>query len=152
MLKVDYEELYRQISEIFNLQKGCVFMCEVDKHANLLEFTYPPKLIKNKVPIDNKTIVGRAVIAKRSYISNNVEKESNFAVLNCLMAMGAAPVQKMITYPILSGDKVRAVLQVARRGKTLSESPDFQKDDLGKIKSILDDLLSLHIVKSAWGE
>ena len=152
MLKIDYEELDRQISEIFNLPKGCVFMLEIDKHANLLEFTYPPKLIKNKIPVDNKTIVGRAVIAKRSYISNNVEKEGNFVVLNCLMAMGSVPVQKMITYPILSGDRVRAVLQVARKGKTLSESPDFQKDDLEKIKTVLDDLLSLHVVKSASGE
>jgi hypothetical protein len=102
--------------------------------------------------VDNKTIVGRTVIAKRSYISNNVEKESNFIVLNCLMAMGADPVQKLITYPILSGDRVKAVLEVARKGKTLSESPDFQKDDLGKIKSILDDLLTLHVVKTAWRE
>jgi hypothetical protein len=152
LLKVDYEELDRQISEIFNLPIGCVFMLEVDKHGNLMEFTYPRKLIKNKVPVDNKTIVGRAVIAKRSYISNNVERESNFAVLNCLMAMGSAPVQKMMTYPILSGDRVRAVVQVVRKGMTLSEFPDFQKEDLEKIKTVLDDLLSFHIVKSAWGE
>ncbi|MGH7807726.1 MAG: GAF domain-containing protein [Thermodesulfobacteriota bacterium] len=152
MLKVDYEELDRQVSELFNLPKGCVFILEVDKHGTLAEFTYPAKLIKNKVPVDNKTIVGRTVIAKRSYISNNVEKESNFIVLNCLMAMGADPVQKLITYPILSGDRVKAVLEVARKGKTLSESPDFQKDDLGRIKSILDGLLTLHVVKTAWRE
>lgn len=152
MLKIDYKELDKQITEIFKLSQGCVFMLELDKHSNLLEFAYPHKLIKNKIPVDNKTIVGRAVIAKRCYISNNVEKESNFVVLNCLMAMGAAPVQKMITYPILSGGRVKTILQVVRKGKTLSESPDFQKEDLEKIKSVLDDLLSLHIVKSAWGE
>jgi len=152
LLKVDYEELDRQLSEIFQLTQGCVFLLELDKHSTLLEFSYPPKLIKNKLPVDNKTILGRAVIAKRSYISNNVEKESNFVVLNCLMAMRAAPVQKMVTYPILSGDRVRAVLQIVRKGKTLSDSPDFVKEDLEKIKSVLDELLSLHIVKSAWGE
>jgi len=152
LLKIDYEELDRQLSEIFQLAQWSVFLLELDKHATLLEFSYPPKLKRNKLPVDNKTILGRAVIAKRSYISNNVEKESNFVVLNCLMAMGAAPVQKMVTYPILSGDRVKAVLQIVRKGKTVSDLPDFVKEDLAKIKSVLDDLLSLHIVKSAWGE
>jgi len=149
---IDYKELDRQISEMFDLPQGCVFILNLDKEGILLEFAYPPKLKKNKVPVDNKTIAGRAVIAKRSYISNNVQKESSSVFLNCLMAMESDPVQKMITYPIIFGDKVISVLQVVRKGETLSKIPDFQKEDLEKIKSVLDDLFTLHVVKPAAGE
>ena len=66
---------------------------------------------------------------------------------------GGAQIQKVITYPIIFADNVIAVLQVTRRGKNLSEAgPNFQKEDLEKVKSILDDLFTLHTVKSAQGE
>jgi hypothetical protein len=66
---------------------------------------------------------------------------------------GGTQIQKVITYPVIFADKVIAVLQVAKRGKNLSEAgPNFQKEDLEKIKSVLDDLLTLHTVKSAQGE
>jgi hypothetical protein len=149
---IDYKELDRRISEMFNLPQGSVFVLNLDKQGVLLEFAYPPKLKKNKLPVDNKTIVGRAVIVKRPYISNNVQKESSSAFLNCLMAMESDPVQKMITHPIVFGDKVISVLQVVRKGKNPYEIPDFQREDLEKIRSVLDDLFTLHVVKPAAGE
>lgn len=150
--KIDYKELDRRISEVFGLGQNCVFTLTLDKHGTLLEFAYPPKLIKNKVPVDNKTVVGRAVIAKRPYISNNIQKESSSVILNCLMAMGTTPVQKSITYPIVMGERVIAVIQVVRKGENISDVADFQKEDLEKIKSVLDDLFTLHVVKPAAGE
>ena len=121
-------------------------------HSNgsLLEFAYPPQLKGNIIPVNNKNMVGYATIAKRSYISNGVQGEKSFLLFNWLMNMGGAPIQKMITYPVIFADKVIAVVQVTRRGLSLSEAGlDFQKEDLEKIKFVLDDLLTLHAVKSA---
>jgi hypothetical protein len=95
-------------------------------------------------------MAGRSVIARRSYISNNIPEEKSFTILDWLMGKGGLPIQKVVAYPVIFADKVIAVLQVTRRGLNLSESgPDFQKDSLDKIKSVLDDLLEIHVVKSA---
>jgi hypothetical protein len=134
---------------VFNLPPGCVFVLTVDKDIRLLEFTYPIQLKGNMIPIDSKSIAGRAVMSRRSYISNNVPGERGFISFDWLMARGSAPVQKMITYPVIFTEKVIAVLQVVRKGTSPSQSgPDFQKEDIEKIKSILDDILTLRVVKS----
>jgi len=103
--------------------------------------------------VDGRSIVGRTVVARRSYISNNVPQERGFIILDWLMNREGIPIQKVITYPVTLGDKVIAVLQIARRGASLSGSgPDFRSEDLEKIKSVLDDFVIPHTVKSAGGE
>jgi hypothetical protein len=103
--------------------------------------------------VDGKSIVGRTVLARRSYISNNVPHERGFIISDWLMNRGGIPIQKVITYPVTLVDNVVAVLQIVRRGTSLSESgPDFRNEDLEKIKSVLDDFVIPHTVKSAGGE
>ncbi|MER3446621.1 MAG: hypothetical protein C4291_07135 [Candidatus Dadabacteria bacterium] len=103
--------------------------------------------------MDSKSIVGRTVVARRSYISNNVPQERGFVILDWLINRGSIPVQKVITYPVMLADKVVAVLQIVRKGANLSESgPDFRNEDLEKIRSVLDDFITPHTVKSAGGE
>lgn len=103
--------------------------------------------------MDGKSIVGRTVLARRSYISNNVPQEKGFIISDWLMNRRGTPIQKVIAYPVILADKVVAVLQIARRGTSLSESgPDFQNEDLQKIKSVLEDFITPHTVKSAGGE
>lgn len=151
--QIDYIELDRKISEILKLSQRSVFVLDMHRDGSLLEFTYPPQFKGNMLPVDNKNIAGRAAIAKRSYISNNVREEKGFVILDWLMSMGGAPIQKMITYPVIFIDEVIAVVQVTRRGVTLSESgPNFRKEDLDKIKFLLDDLHMLHAVRAASGE
>ncbi len=148
--KIDYVELDRRISKILNLSQVCVFVFSIHRDGKSLEFIYPPQFIGNIFPIDSKSMAGRSVISRRSYVSNNVPEEKSFTILDWLMGKGGLPIQKVVAYPIIFADKVIAVLQVTRRGLNLSESgPDFQKDSLDKIKSVLDDLLEIHVVKSA---
>jgi hypothetical protein len=46
-------------------------------------------------------------------------------------------IQKMISAPILSGDKVVGVIQVSRKGANPSiAGPDFSADDLGKVLAL----------------
>jgi hypothetical protein len=132
------------------LPEGCVFVLAVHRDGKSLEFAYPVQLKGNIVPVDRKSIAGRAVITKRSYISNRVGEEKGFFLFDWLIGMGNTQIQKMITYPVMFVDNVVAVVQVTRRGVSFSEAgPDFQNGDLEKIQSILDDFLTLHLVKSA---
>jgi hypothetical protein len=122
----------------------------VHRDGMSLEVAYPPQLIGSIIPVDRKSIAGRAVITKRSYISNSVGAEKGLFVFDWLIGMGNTQIQKMITYPVIFADKVLEVVQVTRRGVSVSEAgPDFQNGDLEKIQSILDDFLTLHLVKSA---
>ncbi|HSE84433.1 MAG TPA: GAF domain-containing protein [Thermodesulfobacteriota bacterium] len=153
---MDHIELDRQISDALNLPKGSVLILTTNKHDNSLEFAYPDTLNGNLIPVNSRTIIGRAVITKQPYISNNVQEQRDFNFL-CLFLkkntdpaqnMIAYPVQKMITYPILFVDKVIAVLQILRRGYNPSETINFNKEDVEKIKSIIDDATSIRLVKS----
>ncbi|MGC2231681.1 MAG: hypothetical protein WBA09_09255, partial [Candidatus Acidiferrum sp.] len=46
-------------------------------------------------------------------------------------------IQKMISAPILSGEKVVGIIQVSRKGASPREAgPDFTADDLGKVLAL----------------
>jgi hypothetical protein len=46
-------------------------------------------------------------------------------------------IQKLISAPILSGEKVVGVIQVSRKGANPSlAGPDFSADDLGKVLAL----------------
>jgi len=142
--------LDKKVSEIFKLSKECVFVLNVRRDEGSLEFVYPPKLKGNLLPINSKSIAGSAVLNRRPYISNNVRLEKSFIVFDWIMDRGMTPIQKMISYPVLLTEKVISVIQITRRGDSLSEAgPDFDKSDLEKLSSILNSFLALQVVSSA---
>jgi len=97
------------------------------------------------VPVNTRSLLGRACISNRSYVSNNLKKEKNFLALNYLMDMGLSPVQKVITYPVEFGGRIVGVLEVVRRGDRLTEAPDFGKEDLRRISGVIDKIFSLRV-------
>ena len=114
-----------------------------------MEFIYPSQLKGNSLPINNKSIAGSAVLNRRPYISNNVRLEKSFIVFDWIMDRGGTPIQKIITYPVLLSEKVISVIQITRRGDSVSEAgPDFEKSDLEKLSHILNSFLSLQVVSS----
>ena len=115
-----------------------------------MEFVYPSQLKGNLLPINNKSTAGSAVLNRRPYISNNVRFEKSFIVFDWIMDRGMAPIQKMISYPVLLTEKVISVIQITRRGDSPSEAgPDFEKSDLEKLTPILNGFLALQVVRSA---
>ena len=126
-----------------------IFVLGVDDDSNMMEFVYPKRLSGNIVPIDINSTLGRAVISNRSYISNNARKDADRSVLNYLMSIGTLPIQKVVTYPIEFAGKIVAVLEVVRRGDSLTEAPDFGVDDINRIGLIIRKFFKLHAAESA---
>ena len=115
-----------------------------------MEFIYPSQLKGNSLPINNKSIAGSAVLNRRPYISNNVRLEKSFIVFDWIMDRGSTPIQKILSYPVILTEKVISVIQITRRGDSLSEAgPDFEKSDLEKLGHIHNSFRSLQIVSSA---
>jgi hypothetical protein len=128
-----------------NTTEGSLFVLVNDENSNILEFVYPTKLRGNLVPVNSKSLVGKAVVSGKSYIVNDLKKEKNMVVLDWLMRMGMEPVQKVITYPVMLGERVIAALLVVRRGDTLTRAPDFGHEDIERLKAILDNMFSLRL-------
>lgn len=146
----DYEQLDKELSEILNLSQGCVFVLSANKDGKLLEFVYPVRLKGTLVPVDGRSVVGRAASYKRFYLSNNIQAERDFIFLGSLMSRKGDPIQKVITYPVIFADKVVQVIQITRRGTNLSEAgKDFTKEDVEKVKAYVEELFTLRIVESA---
>jgi len=126
-----------------------IFVLGVDDDSNMMEFVYPKRLNGNIIPINIEGILGRAVISKRYYITNNAKKDKDLGVLNYLMSIGSLPIQKLITYPIEFANKIVAVLEVVRRGDSLTEAPDFGVEDIDRIGLIIRKFFKLHAAESA---
>jgi len=142
---IDYEELDSQVSKALNLSPGSVFVLSNGVGVELFEFVYPTKLRGNMIPVNTNYILGRAVISRRSSLTNNLRKEKNFGALSFLMGMGLEPIQKIITYPIEFAGKIEAVLEVVRRGGSLTEAPDFGEEDIGIIKEVIGKFFPLRV-------
>lgn len=144
-LPIDYSQLEIQLAKDLNTEEGSLFVLVNDVNTNILEFVYPTKLRGNLVPVNSKSLVGKAVVSGKSYIVNDLKKEKNVIVLDWLMRMGMEPVQKVITYPVMLGERIIAALMVVRRGDTLTQAPDFGQEDIERLKAILDNKFSLRL-------
>lgn len=144
-MPIDYSELEVQLVKDLNTQEGSLFVLVNDENNNILEFVYPLKLRGNLVPLNTKSLVGKAVVSGKSFIVNDLKKEKNVMVLDWLMRMGMEPVQKVITYPVMLGERIIAALMVVRRGDALTQAPDFGQEDLERLKGLLDNKFSLRL-------
>lgn len=144
-MPIDYSQLEVQLAKDLNTQEGSLFVLVNDENNNILEFVYPAKLRGNLVPLNTKSLIGKAVLSGKSAIVNDLKKEKNVMVLDWLMRMGMDPVQKVITYPVMLGERIIAALMVVRRGDTLTQSPDFGQEDLERLKGLVDKKFTLRI-------
>ena len=144
-MPIDYSQLEVQLAKDLNTQEGSLFVLVNDENNKILEFVYPAKLRGNLVPLNTKSLVGKAVVSGKSFIVNDLKKEKNTMVLDWLMRMGMEPVQKVITFPVMLGERIIAALMVVRRGDALTQAPDFGQEDLERLKSLLDNKFSLRL-------
>ncbi len=132
----------------FQLPKDSMFALTSDEEGKLLEFTYPLQFKGNVIPVDGKNIAGRVVISRRPYISNNVPKDKSHIFFSWLIGGKVLPVQKMIVYPVVFAERVIAVLKIVRKGTDPETcGADFKRSDIKEIDTIVNTVLTLHVVK-----
>jgi hypothetical protein len=92
------------------------------------------------IPLSSTSaIAARTARESRPDIINNFASVRHATVFEGVKIGGETSelIQKMISAPILSGDKVVGVIQVSRKGASSKEAgPDFSADDLGKILAL----------------
>jgi hypothetical protein len=92
------------------------------------------------IPLSSTSaIAARTARESRPDIINNFASVRHATVFEGVKIGGESSelIQKMISAPILSGDKVVGVIQVSRKGPNPSiAGPDFSTDDLGKVLAL----------------
>ena len=147
---MNYIELEHQLVQKLHLERGSVFILKLNKHGNLLEFDYPTRLRGNFIPVNAQSIAGRSIINRRPFLSNHAHGERDATFLNCLSRFnGTYKIQKMLTHPILCADSMIGVIQIIRKGETLSQAKNFHEEDLEKVKRIIENTLDFTLAESA---
>lgn len=106
-----------------------------------LHFLVPESLKQvGFIPLSSTSaIAAKTARESRPDIINNFAKVRHATVFEGIKLEGSTSdiIQKIISAPILSGDKVVGVIQVSRKGATAHEAGlDFSSDDLGKILAL----------------
>jgi hypothetical protein len=101
-----------------------------------------PDALKNVgfIPLtSNSALAARTARESRPEINNNFTATRHASVFEGVRtsAESAEAIQKIISAPILAGDKVVGVIQISRKGASVSKvGPDFTPTDLGKVLAI----------------
>jgi len=106
-----------------------------------LHFLVPESLKQvGFIPLSSTSaIAARTARESRPDIINNFASVRHATVFEGVKVSGEASelIQKLISAPILSGEKVVGVIQVSRKGANPSlAGPDFSADDLGKVLAL----------------
>jgi hypothetical protein len=106
-----------------------------------LHFLVPESLKQvGFIPLSSTSaIAAKTARESRPDIINNFASVRHATVFEGVKIGGESSelIQKMISAPILSGDKVVGVIQVSRKGASAKEAgPDFTADDLGKVLAL----------------
>jgi hypothetical protein len=147
---MDFTELDRELTSVLNLEEGCVFIMRLKKSEQMFEFLYPSELKGFKIPVLNHCIAGKAATHKSPFVSNNSQGEMDVADLNCKnMNRDDKSTRRTIAYPICLASQLCAVLLVVRNDHGSSDLQNFPGEDLIKIKSVVDNMIYLQLVKTA---
>jgi hypothetical protein len=106
-----------------------------------LHFLVPESLKQvGFIPLSSTSaIAARTARESRPDIINNFAGVRHATVFEGVKISGETSeiIQKMISAPILSGEKVVGVIQISRKGPDATRSgPDFSPDDLGKVLAL----------------
>lgn len=134
------------IAKHFGIQGHEVAILGITPDEKALKFLIPgPLRIVGQIPLSStNSLAVRSVREKRPEIINHfsvVRHASVFEGVPIADETRTDPIQKIMSSPITLNSHVVGVVQVSRKGKTISEAgPDFTHPQLRELKAIADAL------------
>ncbi|HWZ97906.1 MAG TPA: GAF domain-containing protein [Candidatus Dormibacteraeota bacterium] len=101
-----------------------------------------PQALKNVgfIPLSSPSaLAARTARENRTEVDNHFHETRHASVFEGVKteSLSAEAIQKIVSAPIVCGDKVVGVLQVSRKGTSAaSAGPDFTSDDLTKVTAL----------------
>jgi GAF domain-containing protein len=139
--QISFASLAERIAQSLSVRTDEVAILGVSHRWRHLHFVVPEAL-KNVgfIPLSSKTaLAARTTRESRPEIINDFTSVKHASVFEGvkLAAANAELIQKIISAPIFSGDRVVGVIQISRKGaNSKAAGPDFTSDDLGKVLAL----------------
>jgi hypothetical protein len=139
--QISLTSIAERIAKNLGVRPDEIALMGVSTRWRHLHFLVPETLKQvGFIPLSSTSaIAARTARESRPDIINNLASVRHATVFEGLKTGGESSelIQKMISAPILSGDKVVGVIQVSRKGSSPSiAGPDFSADDLGKVLAL----------------
>ncbi len=137
-----FVRLATQVGMAFQAKKDEVAMLRVSADGRMLSFLYPTKLAKvGSIPLTaSHSLAAKTIRDKRGEIVNNfaIYKHATvFEAVDLSEADKAAPIQKIMSAPMIVDGKVVGVMQVSRKGRAGDPpGPDFTPRDLTDLTNV----------------
>ena len=135
------EEIAEHIGSVFRVQRDEVAVLELSPSGKALRFVLPEKLqAVGEIPLTSTTaLAARTARERRSDIVNNFATSRHASVFEGV-PLGRRQdevIHKIMSVPVLLGDKVIGVAQISRKGASpLDAGPDFTPRDLGELQGL----------------
>jgi len=137
------EKIAAELAKTFGVQQEEVGLLRLEKES--LVFVHPVKLHNvGRIPLNSSSVVAvRTVNSRRPEIINNFVR-ARHATFFEMVDVGSNPgqkkakeeqvIQKLMSAPVISMNKVLGVIQICRKGLTgPAAGPDFSQTDLQKL-------------------
>jgi GAF domain-containing protein len=143
--QISFTSVAERIAHSLSVRTDEVAILGVSNRWRHLHFVVPEAL-KNVgfIPLSSKSaLAARTTRESRPEIINDFTSVKHASVFEGvkLAADNAELIQKIISAPILSGDRVVGVIQISRKGTNPKVAgPDFTSEDLGKVLALCNPL------------
>lgn len=138
--QISFASLAENIAKALSVRVDEVAILAVSNRWRHLHFIVPEAL-KNVgfIPLSSKSaLAARTTRDNRPEIINDFSSVKHASVFEGVKLTSAAEtIHKIISAPILSGDRIVGVIQVSRKGANSKlAGPDFTSDDLNKVLAV----------------
>jgi hypothetical protein len=143
--QISFVSVAERIAHNLSVRPDEVAILGVSHRWRHLHFVVP-EVLKNVgfIPLSSKSaLAARTTRESRPEIINDFISVKHASVFEGVkfLAGNAELIQKIISAPILSGDRVVGVIQISRKGANpKAAGPDFTSEDLGKVLALCNPL------------
>src|SRR5579863_6941389 len=134
--------LAAQITPAFKAKKDEVAILRVSSDGRMLSFVFPVKLARvGAIPLTTShSLAAKTIRDKRGELVNNFSVYKHptvFEAVDLSAEEKAAPIQKIVSAPMIVDGKVVGAIQISRKGKPGDTvGPDFTSRDLAELSTV----------------
>lgn len=125
-----------EVARLFEVRETEVALLQVKR--SFLEFVFPPELkAGGAIPLSSSAVAAKTATDKKAEVFNSFTTVRHASIFEVVKLGGTQAelsdqvIQKLMSAPVLAGEKAIAVIQVSRKGRNSAVAgPDFTPADL----------------------
>jgi len=136
------DRVVKAVSHVFACKQDEVAILLVSSDGRHLRFVAPRRFAElGTIPLSKRDSIAVGVLSRRTGdVINNVPMVKHVSFFESIKLRDKpAPIQKMVTVPLLVHDKAVGVAEISRKGETAQDAgPDFSPADLRRAQEVFD--------------